>query len=439
MREAEEREIWKKLVKEFRLEPLIMPMGQGEDLQVDSPCMVLGGLNGSGKTRLLLGLEAAAGEDAILIDLPHLCEQIKAIIRSREDADEMTEEISSAGPSEDRLDDLHRVLRRRYEAVEWFGLEIEPYDAAVAARLVWSIDQSVVPFFRAQHLGRTYTSLEMGLGEFSIHLLFWILEQYRDRRGMTLLLDEPDAFLPPVGVQRLMARLQGICVERGWRLVIASHSEEMIAAAVAQSALILVKRGLDGGITAQTAASTDDVGDHLLTPASIDKVIFCEDESAWYLIRAMLSSGSIGLARTTAVTWGRGEGYLRTLVKTIPKPPNPQVKFAVAPDGDQRGKFEESGSWPVWFLPTTKDPDDLFRTLGDNPERLAILLGTRATELTTFLESLEGDDSHDWVNSVGERYGRAHSLTVLAHEWVLTNSEIASACVAELLRAWKRR
>lgn len=437
MREAEEREIWKKLTEEFRLGPLVAPIEASDDLQVDSACMVLGGLNGSGKTRLLLGLEAAAGEEAILIDLPHLCEQIKAIIRSREDAEEMTEELSSAGPSSDRLDDLHRVLRRRYDSVEWFGLEIEPYDAAVAARLIWSNDQSVVPFFRAQHQGRTYTSLDMGLGEFSIHLLFWILEQYRDRRGMTLLLDEPDAFLPPVGVQRLMARLQGICVERGWRLVIASHSEEMIAAAVAQSALILVKRASNGGIVAQPAASADDVGDHLLTPASIDKVIFCEDESAWYLIRALLTSGSIGLARTTAVTWGRGEGYLRTLVKTIPKPPNPQVKFAVAPDGDQRDKFVERGVWPVWFLPTSEDPDDLFRTLGGNPERLAVLLGTTTSELTTFFESLEGDDSHDWVNSVGERYGRAHALTVLAREWVFVHSDIASACVSELFRGWK--
>ena len=105
--------------------------------------------------------------------------------------------------------------------------------------------------------------------------------------------------------------------------------------------------------------------------------------------------------------------------------------------GDQRDKFGERGAWPVWFLPTSEDPDDLFRTLGENPERLAVLLGTTASELATFLEPMEGDDSHDWVNSVGERYGRAHALTVLAREWVLVHSDIASACVSELFREWK--
>lgn len=161
MREAEERVIWKKLISDFRLDPLTASLNDESDLHLDAPCTILGGLNGSGKSRILLELESAAGSDALHIDLPHLCEQIKTILRSRPDADETTGEVSSGGPSDDRVDDVQRILRRSYSSVEWFSLEIEPTDPVVAARLKWSGDQPAIPYFRATHRGLTYSSLDM--------------------------------------------------------------------------------------------------------------------------------------------------------------------------------------------------------------------------------------------------------------------------------------
>src|SRR3546814_6656475 len=106
-----------------------------------------------------------------------------------------------AAPSQSRIDDLHKIIGRTYESVEWSALDLGPAEDTVADVFRWRSDQPVVPYFRVTYRGRTYASPEMGLGEFSVHFLLWILEQYADRgdRGdeekiTTLLLDEPDAF-----------------------------------------------------------------------------------------------------------------------------------------------------------------------------------------------------------------------------------------------------
>ena len=59
-------------------------------------------------------------------------------------------------------------------------------------------------------------------------------------RDLVLLLDEPDAYLPPVGVQSLLARLLGVCLTRNWSVVISTHSEEMIALSMEHESFTLL-------------------------------------------------------------------------------------------------------------------------------------------------------------------------------------------------------
>ncbi|MET3511495.1 hypothetical protein [Plantibacter flavus] len=396
---------------------------------------MIGGRNGSGKTRVLRKTAAQLGDRGLFIDLHYLCEQAMIVLRSRDDIDDMTNEFDADGPDTDRQDDLRRIVGRRYETVEWFSLEIEPNEEPVAERFKWAGTQPLVPYFRATYKSRDFSSLEMGLGEYSMHMLFWILEQYREP-GLTLLLDEPDAYLPPVGVEGLLTRLIGLCLTRGWSMVIATHSEELITHAVEERAFVLLRTDDAGQIEIQTSASDAAVGDHLLTRAPIERMIFCEDESAWYLTRALLDAHSPSLGRSTAVIWGNGEGYLGDIMKHLPKPPSPEIRFAVSPDGDQRSKFSAKGRWPAEFLPSDEDPDELFVSLGDDRGLLAERLGTDAADLDRFMDTLESEDAHDWVNLLGERYGRAHTLTCLARLWVEGHPKEAAEYVGALLKKW---
>jgi hypothetical protein len=397
---------------------------------------VISGKNGTGKSRLLRDIHAAHKDSTVLLDMHHLCEQALVILRSRTDLDEMVEEFDSLGPDDDRLDDIQRVVGRKYDSVEWYALEIAPPDRHIAAKFRWAGDEDdepLVPFFRVRYRSLIYTSRDMGLGEFSMHFLFWILEQYRDTKDLTLLLDEPDAYLPPIGVERLLARLLDICLRRRWRVIISTHSEEMIARAVEEGSLTVLRVDDAGGTVALHSATTPDVAVELLSRPPIDRVLFVEDESAWYLARAMLEAHSTRLSRSTSVVWGGGHGYLRELHKSLPRPARSELNFGFVLDGDQRGTESAlDHRWPVVFLPTSEDPDALFQAVAGDRARLAHRLGADLTSLQLLLDAIEADDPHDWVNQVGDRFGRPNALRVLATLWVEDNQDSVKAFVADL-------
>jgi predicted ATPase len=431
VRQVEELKVWKELRKGRASEaPDLFVIGANSAIDLSHPCTILGGRNGAGKSRLLRSIAAhhAFESQTLYLDMYRLCEQALAVLRKEKNLAEMKDELGVIGPGPKRLEDVRRIVGRDYDSVDWYALDLGPESEDDVERFRWGADDPLMPYFTATYGGVTYDAIEMGLGEFSVHFLLWILEQYRDREGLLLLLDEPDAFLPPVGVNRLLSRLLAICQQRGWRMIISTHSEEMIASAVEHDAFVLLRMG-NGGVSEASHSELDrTIADTLLARPSIERVIFVEDESAWYLTRALLDKGDRNLSRTTSLVWARGEGDLRKLRARIPRPPQPEIKFAIAPDGDQRGKMSSTPSatrWPVHFLPTHKDPDELFRTLKSDPAELAEWLGADADELRRRLDELEGADNHDWVNGLGETYGRAHVLTVLGARWVMTHPDEA--------------
>lgn len=54
-----------------------------------------------------------------------------------------------------------------------------------------------------------------------------------------------------------------------------------------------------------------------------------------------------------------------------------------------------------------------------------------------FLDTIEGEDAHDWVNRLGEKYNRPIVLAALAKPWVEQNRSDSDAFVDELQKAWK--
>src|SRR5271165_4853815 len=242
MREVAEREAWTRLAKASgaRGDRALNPMGV--ELDLTRGCTVVAGRNGSGKSRLLAAAKAELADRGLLIQLHQICERIRDIHASRNDIPEMEEETGLLSVDPTVLDHIYRVVGREYEEIQWFALDLEPSDEGDKTFL-WSGDQFLVPHFRVTYNGIEYTTLQMGLGELSVQVLFWVLEQYRDVEGITLLLDEPDAYLPPIGSERMLARVQDVCMRRKWVLVVSTHSEEMIRTACANEGLLLLRLG----------------------------------------------------------------------------------------------------------------------------------------------------------------------------------------------------
>jgi predicted ATPase len=433
MQRADEAAQWKRFLKgSAAVDPLNVQVG-GVEINLRAPCTVLGGRNGAGKTQQLRAFAEELGDDGLLVDLHYLCEQVLTIIRDEDDRDAQAEELDAMVLSPELLDDVTHIVGRTYSSVEWFGLDIVPEDERLAKRFEWAGEQPSVPYFRVKQGATTYGCHEMGLGEFSVHLLFWILEQYRDKPGLVLLLDEPDAFLPPVGVEALLHRLIRLCIERGWRLIMTTHSEELIRQARDQEVFVLLFR--DGaGVTRATLSSADpSAGITLLAAPPKDHLLFVEDESAAALLRALLHEAEPRLLERSTIIWGNGHGYLTDLHATVPRPPTRDVHIAYVLDGDQRGHAAAGSGWPLVFLPTDKDPDELFRTLANESAELALRLGVTEEQLLARLDVLRTVEKHDWVKEMRAAFGSQTALEVLARLWAQKHPNKAKELVRDLL------
>ena len=429
MRQAEEATVWSALAKKFaNLEPEVIT-AEGVDFDVSRLCTVLGGRNGTGKSRVLHSLKAELGDRAILIDLHAICEQALNVLRTQGDIEDLKEEAGLMQLPAQRIEDVERIVGRKYERVEWYGLDVVPGDALVADRFKWGTDQTVIPYFEATYRSVAYDSLSMGLGELSTHLLFWILQQYEQTAELIILMDEPDAYLPPVAASALVARLLNLCKDRarGWRIVLTTHSADVIADALEHDAFVLLERDAQGTTVATHSASDPTIANVLLARPPVRSILFVEDESAFYLTRALVDGLSPKDAGGLSIVWGKGYGYMLELRKHLPKSGSP-IAYALVFDGDQRANdlipVALDGHWPAIFLPSATDPDSLFISSHD-PAILATRLGKTTEEVARVIETFEGGDVHDWVNGLARTFDRGIVLSTLASLWVEGNAQLA--------------
>lgn len=431
MREVDARTVWSRLLAaNANAKPAPFNFGTST-IDLARPCIVFGGRNGAGKTRVLKAIASELGDEAVFLNLHHLIEQAHILYRSRVDLDEMAEEAGLAAPSKNQIDDLQQIIGRTYETIEWSSLDLGPAEDPVAEVFKWRNDQPAVPYFRVTYRGHPYSSPDMGLGEFSVHFLLWILEQYADRGGLedrkkitTLLLDEPDAFLPPRGVRSLLACLQDVCLRRGWTLILSTHSEEMIDRSLDHDAFLMLRVDDNGETEILDGPDTPSLASELLGRSPLEQVIFVEDEVAASILEVAIARADQGYKDRVVIVWGNGHGYMRDLLKNLPHPPNPRVRFAFVFDGDQRNKPLDPGrGWPVTFLPTEGEPDELLRSVRAELSTNAHLFGTNATQMSVFLDSLDGENSHDWVIKLGDKYERRRVLPTLSALWADSHLE----------------
>jgi predicted ATPase len=422
---------------------------EGVSVDVAFPCTILGGRNGTGKSRILRALNTELGARSVYINLHALCEQTLDILRSRTDVKDLKDEVEAMSLTADQIDDMHRIINREYDRFDWYGLDVVPGDLEVAERFSWGADQPTVPYFEASYRGIDYDSRSMGLGELSVHLLFWILQQHDQTESLILLIDEPDAYLPPLAASVLLARLLKVITrkQRKWRLVITTHSADIISAAVAHDSFLFLEVGEDGILEATPSRDDPHISELLLARPEIRHVIFVEDESAYHLARALILGMDRRVSGSISLVWGNGFGYMRGLQEHLPQARHQDIGYMFVFDGDQRPSIEvpaassdtseesptdevaaahsaqasqegESSEWQAVYLPTHADPDKLFKSLASSRPLLAERLGRSMTELNRVLSTLEGKDPHDWVNGLARGIDRPHILAELAALWI---------------------
>jgi len=438
MRTAREADLWPNLVKRFADLPPEEVTSGGVTIDLSAPCTVLGGRNGAGKSRALRALAEDLGQRAVHIDIPTLCEQALSVVRGLTDVEDLKEATGPMLLSTGRLQDLQRIVGRDYEQVDWYGLDIVPGDDEIAENFTWGSDQPVTPYFEATYRSTKYNGSSMGLGEYSVHLLFWILQQYEHVDELVILIDEPDAYLPPSAATGLLARLLNVCKERrdrGWRVILSTHSADIIADAVGHSAFVYLDLDQAGDTVATHCKDDPTVADVLLARPPVRQILFVEDETAYHLTRAIIATLGRDAMNSTSVVWGRGSGNLKALGDHLPRQPHSALRYAIVFDGDQRTNKSippnSAERWPSLFLPTSFDPDVLISDIADT-DSLALKIGQPQGAVIRVLGTLEGSDPHDRVNGLADHFGRPVVLPALAALWVEGNSAAVAGFIAEL-------
>ncbi|UXW87080.1 ATP-binding protein [Microbacterium azadirachtae] len=374
------------------------------------------------------------------MDLHYVAQRILQASRHRTDIAEMLDEYDPLDLDKERLEDVTRVIGRDYDELDWYALEVdtsavaEEGDDKTPPEMAW-LAAEPMPFFTATFRGRTYTSSEMGLGEFGVHLLFWYLYQWSEVDEIKyLLLDEPDAYLPPVAAQALIRRLLWSCLQHGWSLVVTTHSQPVIAESAEERAFVRLDVDSSGAITSTHVRDAPGAADDLLAAPPLRRVLFVEDESAYYLTRSLLRATDRRADQSTMVVWKDGYGYMKALREALPRTPDSRFAFAFVFDGDKRVELGPSGDrqWPTLYLPTEGDPDALFVSLGREVARLADRLRVDAQELQWTIDSLAGADPHDWVNALAAKHDRGLVLRALADLWIELNPDEATEFCRQL-------
>ena len=153
MRERAEAYAWQ-MLESSGSQTIVLPrsyhLNESNSITLDRRCQLIAGLNGSGKTQALHRISEGAGDSGCLVRVHEIVEHVRATLKSRDDIEEMEEEVGSMSVESDLVASIGRVIGRDYDSVEWFGLELEGTQSGFS-EWPWSTsEQFLVPHFRVR-------------------------------------------------------------------------------------------------------------------------------------------------------------------------------------------------------------------------------------------------------------------------------------------------
>jgi predicted ATPase len=403
-------------------------LGLPAEIELPSPLTLVFGLNGAGKTRLLQAI-ANSFNACTVVSLSNLIYYLQRDIGIRSDINDLIDETSPLSGDKVRASQVSDLVRRDYEDVKWYVVNIvdSPFQPIVG--------EEIVPVFTVRHAGQEYDFRSMGLGELSAHLLMWILAYTKEGSSVPLLLDEPEAFMPSPSREVVLSYLLEETFGRSQPIVIASHSLELIQAAIdSGSAVYLSEAANVVTPIGPSPALADRVAGLFGRSAPAEWLILCEDESAYLLCEELIRAVAPRLWQSSRFLWCKGYGDLEKMWEHLPRPirmPEGLMNFAFLADGDKLSEVSEANKkraskartdelwWPLFCLPG--DPDVLMKNAAEpNIEWLASQLGVTEAVLQGFFERSRGREAHNWIEDIRDRLGieRQALLRVLARSFV---------------------
>lgn len=288
-----------------------------------------------------------------------------------------------------QLEMTSHICGKAYKSISIYEVEVE-------AGLI-------VPFFQIELPDVSYDSRTMATGELSICYLVW--KAFTAPALSVLLVEEPEAFLPPSKHQWVYRMLVVACDARSLAIVVTSHSAELIAEFEGTN---IIPLKLEGGQTRipiggeSKARTLNRLG---LSPSRI-AVFLVEDEIARSTLNEILAWGDFPISLKYEILDLKGAANIVSVLERLPSVPN-KIDVVGVLDGDMQPTYSaHPQSARLSFLPFLPSVEEVyFALLDEAPRALLNTIARNKDAVATALGAHVGIDKHDRFRRLAEDLG----------------------------------
>jgi predicted ATPase len=337
------------------------------------------------------------------VDLAGMARYLKTLFGGPGRSTTLREGVDPAESARNDIAQLNWLSRKEYESVQTF--EIQPPSEG------GSVSEALVPYFlvREQNTAQSYGIETMGMGELCIFIAHWRVSQFEP--GSIILIDEPEASLPPWSQAALIRTLARATVRNAAMYVISTHSDHVVSR-VPPAWLRLAYR-VGGRTRLLHGPSIDKLNMSLDLHGSPDIFLLCEDRIADKLASELLG-------RSPEATWPNAEiipvGSDSNITSIIDSSPmSRHFRIVGMYDGDRAGTLQPAAHSHRAFLPGRVSPELYLRApILANRAAFCVGLGVDEARLDVVIASIAGADVHDWLQLLAERLLRSEDEIIRA-------------------------
>lgn len=291
---------------------------------------------------------------------------------------------------------ISRVVGKRYDEIVCF--EVEDPD----------FPDEIIPFFVAREGGLSYDLRNMGTGELSAIYITWILEYVK--LWSILLLEEPEAMLPPMGHLNIFDIICVKASERNLAIVIATHSPDIVSAIPINQVLPLHR--FDGVTSCdENPNKKNDALYQLGLRPPVTGLILLEDSLAVHVAAELISRFDLDLMRRVELrSVGSGFGAIKSALEIMPTFNN--IKILGLLDGDMEDAAKKWGCKNYCcFLPFKLSMEaEFLEAVRRDISRFAIASGRDARRIEVGLQRADSLEPHDGYNDFRRATGLSEEL-----------------------------
>ncbi|MFD2648245.1 AAA family ATPase [Devosia albogilva] len=355
------------------------------------------------------------GTGVQFVGLENRTTDIQAALRDQ-DIDVLKEGVGRGSLDGETVSALSLICRRVYSSVGFYEIEV---------------GESIVPLFEVTVGELTYDSTTMATGELSTFYLAWALQ--RAESYGVLILEEPEAFLPPVSHRAIFGLIAKAALQKHLGIVLSTHAAT-VASELESTNLIAIRKHENLARISGNDETKAKVLSYLGLTPSRTIVALVEDEVGQEIFLHLFRQAELpGLVNLEVVVEPDGAGAIGKRLDFVPAIKS--ALFLGVLDGDMK---QEASSWEtpheIVFLPFSRPIEtELLETMRRNVPEIAARVGVSEDSLSNGLSDTEGGNYHDAFKQVAGAIGVDRKILTHATYEIWAQQESNAGAVQEFL------